>query len=66
MAASPSTTRARRADGRHYRALERHAGLKDPRRPASLMRANIVISLMAGVRPEAHQAAWSAPRFPDS
>ena len=33
-------------------ALERHAGLKDPRRPASLMHVCIVVSLMAGVRPE--------------
>ena len=32
-------------------ALERQAGLKDPRRPASLMHAYIVVSLMAGVRP---------------
>jgi integrase len=32
--------------------LELHGGLKDPRRPASLMHAYIVVSLMAGVRPE--------------
>ncbi len=32
--------------------LELHAGLKDPRRPASLMHAYIVVSLMSGVRPE--------------
>jgi hypothetical protein len=56
MAASPSTTRARRADGRHHRALERHAGLKDPRRLASLMHAYMVVSLMAGVRPEEARA----------
>jgi integrase len=36
--------------------LELHAGLKDPRRPASLMRAYIVVSLMAGVRPEEARA----------
>ena len=40
-------------------ALERHAGLKDPRRPASLMHACIVVSLMAGVRPgEARAIGW--------
>jgi hypothetical protein len=33
-------------------ALERHTGLKDLRRPASLMHAYIVVSLMAGVRPD--------------
>ena len=38
------------ASGRHHR--QRHGGLKDPRRPASLMHAYIVVSLMAGVRPE--------------
>ena len=32
--------------------LQLHGGLKDPRRPASLMHAYIVVSLMAGVRPE--------------
>ena len=37
-------------------ALERHAGLKDPRRPALLMHACIVVSLMAGVRPEEARA----------
>ena len=37
-------------------ALERHAGLKVPRRPASLTHAYIVVSLMAGVRPE---EAWA-------
>ena len=36
--------------------LERHAGLKDPRRPASLVHAYIVVSLMAGVRPEEARA----------
>jgi integrase len=36
--------------------LELHAGLKDPRRPASLMHAYIVVSLMAGVRPEEARA----------
>ena len=36
--------------------LELHAGLKDPRRPASLMRAYVVVSLMAGVRPEEARA----------
>jgi hypothetical protein len=36
--------------------LERHGGLKDPRRPASLMHAYIVVSLMAGVRPEEARA----------
>jgi len=40
-------------------ALELHGGLKDPRRPASLMRAYIVVSLMAGVRPEeARTIGW--------
>jgi hypothetical protein len=33
-------------------APERHAGLKDPRRPAALMHAYIVVSLMAGLHPE--------------
>jgi len=37
-------------------ALELHGGLKDPRRPASLMHVYIVVSLMAGVRPEEAQA----------
>jgi integrase len=37
-------------------ALELHGGLKDPRRPASLMHAYIVVSLMAGVRPEEARA----------
>jgi hypothetical protein len=37
-------------------ALERQAGLKDPRRPASLMHACIAVSLMAGVRPEEARA----------
>ncbi len=37
-------------------ALERYTGLKDPRRPASLMHAYIVVSLMAGVRPEEARA----------
>ena len=37
-------------------ALERHGGLKDPRRPASLLHACIVVSLMAGVRPEEARA----------
>ena len=32
--------------------LELHGGLKDPRSPASLMHTYIVVSLMAGVRPE--------------
>jgi integrase len=36
--------------------LPRHAGLKDPRRPASLMHAYIAVSLMAGVRPEEARA----------
>lgn len=36
--------------------LEMHGGLKDPRRPASLMHAYIVVSLMAGVRPEEARA----------
>jgi integrase len=36
--------------------LELHAGLKDPRRPASLMNAYITVSLMAGVRPEEARA----------
>ena len=36
--------------------LELHAGLKDPRRPASLMHAYITVSLMAGVRPEEARA----------
>ena len=37
-------------------ALELHGGLKYPRRPASLMHAYIVVSLMAGVRPEEARA----------
>ena len=36
--------------------LELHAGLKDPRRPASLMHAYITVSLMVGVRPEEARA----------
>jgi hypothetical protein len=36
--------------------LELHGGLKDPRRPASLMHAYIVVSLMAGMRPEEARA----------
>jgi hypothetical protein len=36
--------------------LELHGRLKDPRRPASLMHAYIVVSLMAGVRPEEARA----------
>jgi hypothetical protein len=40
-------------------ALERHAGLTDPRRPAALMHACIVVSLMAGVRlEEARAIGW--------
>jgi integrase len=39
--------------------LDLHAGLKDPRRPASLMHAYITVSLMAGVRPEEARAiSW--------
>lgn len=39
--------------------LELHAGLKDPRRPASLMHAYITMSVMAGVRPEEARAiSW--------
>jgi len=39
--------------------LELHGGLKDPRRPASLMHAYIVVSLMVGVRPEEARAiSW--------
>jgi hypothetical protein len=53
MAASPPATRARR---RQAPALERHGGLKDPRRPASLLYACILVSLMAGVRPEEARA----------
>ncbi len=37
-------------------ALKRHAGLKDPRRLASLMHACNVVSLKAGVRPEEARA----------
>ena len=37
-------------------ALKRHAGLKDPRRLASLLHAYIVVSLIAGVRPEEARA----------
>jgi hypothetical protein len=37
-------------------ALKRHTGLKDPRRPASLLHACIVVSLMAGVCPEEARA----------
>jgi hypothetical protein len=41
-------------------ALERRAGLKDPRRSASLLHACIVVSLMAGVRPEEARAiGWA-------
>jgi len=41
-------------------ALKRHARLKDPRRPAALMHACIVVSLMAGVRPEEARAiGWA-------
>ena len=40
------------ADGRHHRHLSGTARLKDLRRPASLMHAYMVVSLMAGVRPE--------------
>ena len=36
--------------------LELHAGLKDPRRPPSLMHAYIAVSLMSGVRPEEARA----------
>ena len=36
--------------------LERHTGLKDPRRPVALMHACIVVSLMAGVRPAGAEA----------
>ena len=35
-------------------ALERHAGLTEPRRPAALLHA--VVSLMTGVRPEEARA----------
>jgi len=45
-------------------ALERHA-LKDPWRPAALMHAYIVVSLMAGVRPEEAKAiGWEEERRP--
>ena len=37
-------------------ARERHGGLKDSRRPASLMPAYIVVNLTAGVRPEEARA----------
>ena len=43
-------------DGRYHRHWSGTAGLKDPRRPASLMHAYIVVSLMAGVRPEEARA----------
>jgi len=36
--------------------LQLHPGLKDPRRPASLMHAYIAVSLMSGVRPEEARA----------
>jgi integrase len=36
--------------------LELHPGLKDPRRPASLMHAYITVSLMSGIRPEEARA----------
>jgi integrase len=36
--------------------IELHPGLKDPRRPAALMHAYIVLSLMAGVRTEEARA----------
>jgi hypothetical protein len=36
--------------------LELHGGLQDSRRPASLMHAYIVVSLLAGVRPEEARA----------
>jgi hypothetical protein len=42
-------------------ALERHAGLEDPPRLASLMHACIVVSLMAGVRPEKARAIEVRP-----
>ena len=49
--------------------LELHGGLKDPRRPASLMHAYIVVSLMAGVRPGSFRGShglirsrWSGAR----
>jgi hypothetical protein len=58
MAASRSTTRARRAPTAQP-VLELHGGLKDPRRPASLMHAYIVVSLMGGVRPgDARAIGW--------
>ncbi len=57
MAASSSTPRARRRQAPP--ALERHAGLTEPRRPAALLHACIVVSLMAGVRPdEARAIGW--------
>jgi hypothetical protein len=52
MAASPSTTRARRAPTAGTTGTGAARRLKDPRRPASLIHAYIVVSLMAGVRPE--------------
>ena len=44
------------ADGRCHRHWSGTGGLKDPRRPASLMHAYILVSLMAGVRPEEARA----------
>jgi integrase len=39
--------------------LDLHPGLKDPRRPASMMHAYITVSLMSGVRPEEARAiSW--------
>ena len=56
MAASPSTTRARRSPTAGTTGIGAARRLKDPRRPASLMHAYIVVSLMAGVRPEEARA----------
>jgi hypothetical protein len=52
---------ARCADCKAPAALALHGGLKDPRRPASLMRACIVVGLMAGVRPGEVRAISHSP-----
>jgi hypothetical protein len=51
MAASPSTTRPRRAPTAGTTGTGAAGRAADPRRPASLMHAYIVVSVMAGVRP---------------
>ena len=50
LAASPLTTRTRHAPTIGTAGTGAAHRLKEPRRPASLMHAYIVVSLMAGVR----------------